>query len=985
MAHLDPLAAGTKVGNYQIIEAVDINSHSVVYCARVNDSTEEVLLQEFAPGDLVSRQSGDRTVRPLQGKEKIFEDSLSLFLQEARILSQIRDPYIARVREYTEARGTAFIVMELEQGQSLDDHLKRVGRLDERALRQLFVSLLKGLRVIHEHHLLHRDINPKNIFLRDTGPPVILGFGSTQRALAGTEIKSENRVTPGFSPLEQYHEEGNLGPWTDLYALGAVLYKAMRGSTPVEAPERVAAVAEGKPDPLISAAESGGDDYQASLLQGIDWLLNPFIDQRPKSVSEILGPTAETQRPPASVGKKPGAVSQTPALSSTEKIAPVPQRDLDLGSPRLYADPSSRIGTEPISSRRASNYLAGLIVAVFIIAVGTFTFWPQIKSITDGEEQAAKTPTTIEGTKIPDNILEQPLPDESQPPEPPESLTFTREEDKLRAEQYRKIEEYDNRIRRLLESARAKFLVGKLILPERNNALVDYRAILKIDEDNVDALQGIEEIASSMFNRAQTELQQGELEASLKTLNAMQQNGLDSAGVDALRMEIDKLWERKEVEEERAKLLAEQQRIEQERAAEEGHAKQAEPAAEQARLGPEKRAEQERIEREAQAAEQARVEQEIRAETERLKQEVQAAEEPRQEQQEQAEQTRVEQEIRAETERLKQEALAAEEQRREQEKQAQQARVEQEILAQQAELEQARSARIEELLASATTALAGGLTDASAETALTHYRQVLSIDPTHAAAQAGITEIVEHYIEIANRALALDQFEQVENRLLLISAIDPAHPAVNLLRNQLKIRREAFAQSQLKQERERELERAAQEKAQQEMLKQKEKELEQRTLAQGINAYYRGEYSTALDLLLPLAEQGNNRAQFRVGVMYLRGRGAERNTDTGTAWIRRAFPAVQSAATSGEAWAQADMGSLYETGLLVAQNNEEAVRWYKLAADQGYAGAQTNLGTMYATGSGVAKSRDEAIKWLKRAAAQGDKVAQKNLNALGIQ
>jgi TPR repeat protein len=117
--------------------------------------------------------------------------------------------------------------------------------------------------------------------------------------------------------------------------------------------------------------------------------------------------------------------------------------------------------------------------------------------------------------------------------------------------------------------------------------------------------------------------------------------------------------------------------------------------------------------------------------------------------------------------------------------------------------------------------------------------------------------------------------------------------------------------------------------------------------------------------------------------MYNRGRGVERNPPLAEQWIRRALPAVQSLATAGAAWAQADLGSLYEDGLVVAKNDAEAVRWYRLAARQGYAGAQTNLGVMYANGAGVETDLDQAIRWLRSAAAQGDKIAIENLATLG--
>ena len=1008
MTNLSALKPDTLVGTYKIIQAVDSNSYSVIYRARIDDTDEEILLQEFVPNDLVRRHRDDHTVQPQRGKDKIFEEGLALFLQEARVLSQIRDPYVARVREYTEARGTAFLAMDLEQGQSLDEHLNQVGKLGEKELRQLFIPLLKGLRVIHAADLLHRDINPKNVFIRDAGPPLILGFGSTQRALRAVDIGLESRVTPGFSPIEQYHEDGRVGPWTDLYALGAVLYKCTSGITPVDAPKRVTAIAEGKEDPLVPAMEIGHGEYHTSILSCIDWLLQPVIDKRPASAGAILGPLAEPHRKKA-------------AKDEPKKLAPIPQEGLKLDGAQLYSDPSVHVG--PDSEKRSRNVLAWVTVVLLVIGIGTFAFWPQIEPFVPGlGRETAQSPTTIEGTSIPNNILDQPLPDKEQPPELPKSLELTRKADNFRADEYRRIEQYDNTIRTLLKSAETRIRDGKLIAPPRDNALEDYRAILIIDIDNVDALQGIDQIAGLLLAQARSEFEKGELENAQETLDAMQGAGIQTDDTLALKLEIKEQYDlmafeqqrieqdRDETEQERQaeearqreeklieeQSLAEEERLrqeqlaEQQRLAEEERLKQEQLAeqqrlAEEARLREEKLIEEQRLAEEERLRQEQLAEQQRLAEEERLKQEQLAVQQRLAEAARQREEKLIEEQRLAEEERLRQEQLAeqqrlAEEERLKQEQLAAE-KIKQQELAEQARLKKAQDGRIAGLLATAQAAVGTGFTDSSVETALASYREVLTLDPQNSEARQGVSEIVKYYVDLANKALGKDQFREVENLLLLISAIDPQSKAVDLLSDQMEIRRQAIVQAQLQAQKEEELAKAAQA----ELQKQKELELEQRMLEQGIRAYYRGDYQTAFEILRPLAEKGKERAQFRVGVMYLRGRGTTKDPTTGTAWIRRAFPAVQSAATSGEAWAQSDLGSLYHDGLLVAQNDKEAARWYMLAAEQGYPGAQTNLGTMYANGEGVGRSRSEAIKWLKRAAAQGDKIAQKNLVALGAQ
>lgn len=159
---------------------------------------------------------------------------------------------------------------------------------------------------------------------------------------------------------------------------------------------------------------------------------------------------------------------------------------------------------------------------------------------------------------------------------------------------------------------------------------------------------------------------------------------------------------------------------------------------------------------------------------------------------------------------------------------------------------------------------------------------------------------------------------------------------------------------------------------------------ESQNLDSGISAYYQGAYSEAYSFLAPLAERGVARAQFRVAVMLQNGRGVDRNPAAARQLYLAALAPIRKAAKNGETWAQADLGSYYEEGLVLQQNYQEAAGWYELAAKQGYAGAQTNLGVLYANGKGVEPSLDRAVDLFRLAAAQGDAVAKENLRLFGI-
>ncbi len=879
MAQPRALKANTRVGKYAIVEVVDTNSHSVIYRARLEDTEQEFWLQEYFPRELAERHPGSTAVQPLPGQESKFEEGLTLFLQEARILSQIQEPYLIRVREYAEAGGTAFLSMDLESGITLNAHLEQHGELAQTELCDLFFPLLKGLRVVHSHGLLHRDVNPENIFIRDSGLPLLFGFGSTHRTLPIWNAELESRVTPGYSAIEQYNDQGNLGPWTDLYAMGAVMYRCISGRVPVAANTRVSELTRGNPDPLPSAAETYRRGYDSRILDAVDRLMRPAPQDRPQSVDEIMPAFAETEDHGGADPEEAPQI-QPPAVA---------QKEIKLDAPRLYADPRTRVPPKRVPS--GSNPLFWIVSLGFLIGVGIFTFWPQIKPfISPPEREVTEVPSNIEGTKIPEDILQRPLPGDA-PPDLPESVKFTRKADDFRMEQYRDLDQKTKEIRTLLDTAREKMERGEMIEPANENALASFRAVLLLDEGNIDARQGIDEIGTVLITRAKDNFERGELDTAMAILDDLEDSGIEIESMAALRKQLDEQIQTKLAAEERdrQKKLTEQQRLE----------------------------------------EQQRVEQE-RIRLEKL-----------------AEQQQLEEQQPAEQETIRQSENAS---------------------------------RVSALLLQAKDAHGGkALTRSSAANALPYLREALSIDPENEEALAGISGIYRYYVDQANKALAIDRFDEAERNLTLAASIDPESETLNLLREQMKLRQSALASAR------------QQQRADTSRVDKKKKtpvqkvKIDEQQVAKGIDAYYSGRYETAYTILKPLAEQGSTRAQFRLGVMYLRGRGVDQNLDAGTNLIKKAFPQIQNAAVAGAAWAQADLGSLYQTGLLVAKNDKEAVRWYRAAAEQGYAGAQTNLGAMYADGKGVAQNRIEAVKWLKLAAEQGDKVARDNLNALGVQ
>jgi len=208
---------------------------------------------------------------------EIFDWGKRRFLDESRTLASFRHPNIVRVMRFFEANGTAYMVMEFVEGAPLSDWIKTRRPLAEGALGALLRPLLDGLEVVHKSGYMHRDIKPGNIYIREDGSPVLLDFGSAR--MKASEVTAV--VSPGYAPFEQYHTQGNQGPWSDVYAMGGVLYWMISGNRPHEAAARV------REDTMPPALQVGDRNlYRSEFLAAIDWALKPHEAERPQSIAQ---------------------------------------------------------------------------------------------------------------------------------------------------------------------------------------------------------------------------------------------------------------------------------------------------------------------------------------------------------------------------------------------------------------------------------------------------------------------------------------------------------------------------------------------------------------------------------------------------------------------------------------------------------------------------------------------------------------------------
>ena len=271
------LPAGHGVLEYRIEKLLGVGGFGLTYLATDANLNLKVALKEYLPGDIALR-GADHSIAPRSADSaETFGWGKQRFMDESRTLASFRHPNIVRVMRFFEANGSAYMVMEFVEGAALAEWIKTRRPLPYLELGALTRSLLDGLEVVHRAGYTHRDIKPGNIYIRDDATPVLLDFGSAR--MQASELTAV--VSPGYAPFEQYHTQGNQGPWSDLYALAGVLYWIVTGNRPHEAAARV------RQDTMPPALKAGDrSHYPPSFLAALDWALAPHEGDRPQSVRE---------------------------------------------------------------------------------------------------------------------------------------------------------------------------------------------------------------------------------------------------------------------------------------------------------------------------------------------------------------------------------------------------------------------------------------------------------------------------------------------------------------------------------------------------------------------------------------------------------------------------------------------------------------------------------------------------------------------------
>jgi serine/threonine protein kinase len=276
------LQTGTIIDQYMIERELAHGGFSSVYLARQTADQIQVAIKEYLPRKLAHRTWNNLVVANSEETQSLFKRGRKLFFDEAKVLATLKHPNIVEVINFFEANSTVYMVMVYDYGITLDKILQnKTVAISESFLMAVFNSLLAGVGHIHSHHFVHLDIKPANILIRPGYDALLLDFGAIQTFPHSQLAKRIKVLTKGFSPIEQYRQNDQMGPWSDIYAIGASMRACLDHKSPVPAPERISE------ETLVPAVKAFKRSFPENILKAIDWAMELYPENRPQSVEEL--------------------------------------------------------------------------------------------------------------------------------------------------------------------------------------------------------------------------------------------------------------------------------------------------------------------------------------------------------------------------------------------------------------------------------------------------------------------------------------------------------------------------------------------------------------------------------------------------------------------------------------------------------------------------------------------------------------------------
>ena len=557
--HVNALPPGTRFEEYRLDAVLGTGGFGITYRAYDAHLDKFVAIKEYLPVEFATRTEASTVIPHSNADAQDYHWGLTRFLDEARTLARFDHSHLNRVHRFFESNGTAYMVLEYVQGETLADRLSREPFLEESDLQRLLEEILSGLEVMHEAGYVHRDIKPGNLMLREEdGSAVVLDFGAARQAVGQRSKAITSILTPGYAPIEQYDSKADdVGPWSDIYALGMVAYRCISGISDGELPDAVTrgrTQRKGQVD-LVPAKEAGKGKYSPKLLEAIDWAMEVDEGDRPQTVDawrQALAGGGRRKSPPKSLRK----ATTRPTRGTT---------------------------TEHTGMHWSSVALTVVIVAV--LGAGAWWGWQEYPelfgqgtvddpAVVEQESQKGvetEPPKATETGQALASAEETPPPDGTSQPAPTEASVESAEPG---AASKPVPPTEDDEVPRLLAAAEVDLKARRLTSPAGNNAWEKYQAVLNLDSGNPEAMAGVERVMGSYMELFGAAVEQEDFGKASDYLTRIRELHPDSPVLEggmkrieaAKQMRTDRLAEQerqRQAEEAARQAELERQRIEQ--------------------------------------------------------------------------------------------------------------------------------------------------------------------------------------------------------------------------------------------------------------------------------------------------------------------------------------------------------------------------------------------------------------------------------------
>ena len=529
--HIHALPPGTRFEEYRLDSVLGSGGFGITYRAYDAHLDTFVAIKEYLPAEFAARTEASTVVPKSNTDAQDYHWGLTRFLDEARTLARFNHPHLNRVLRYFEGNGTAYMVLEYVQGETLADKLSRERQLPEESLQRLLEEVLSGLEVMHEAGYVHRDIKPGNLMLREEdGSAVVLDFGAARQAVGQRSKAITSILTPGYAPIEQYDSKADdVGPWSDIYALGMVAYRCISGISDGELPDAVtrSRIQRKRQVALTSATEAGKGRYSARLLEAIDWAINVDEEERPQSVDAW-------RQALAGDGRRQGPIKS--ARKTTSK-------------------PTGGKPTERSSGPSWSSVALTLVLAALLGASGWWA-WQAYPDLFG--QRGAETPAPTEPAVPAKAPAATPQETETQQTEAAaasaEQTPGEIVEDEQPVPKEPALSPEEAELARLLTAAEADVKARRLTSPAGNNAWEKYQHVLRLSPAHPEAMAGMERVIESYMELFGASVEQEEFEQAESYLERIRDLHPDSPSLLTGKKQLE------DARQARANRLAEQER-----------------------------------------------------------------------------------------------------------------------------------------------------------------------------------------------------------------------------------------------------------------------------------------------------------------------------------------------------------------------------------------------------------------------------------------